>query len=475
MPTAATPQGVTSGVTLDSGRGPGGGLRGHLGSLAFLAPGAVWLAVMVGYPLVATVISSVLDQSGSFIGLGNYRQIFSTNEILLTFRNNVIWVVVFPFLVSFLGLVFAVLTERIRWSTAMKTIIFMPIVFSATASALTWRVIFDLDPHIGMINAAVQTVSGWVSPPGAYPVDVSAGQSIAALASTGVQPGPSGTLESKSTYSPGDVAQLGFIGISADTLNLLGAKPASVPGASSGGIAGVAWRDFSPTHPTEKGVVLPDEQGLPNLHLTLLKSDGTSAGATTTGLDGSFHFSGVSGGGYRVQVDASNFKSGYTGTFFLGTQSLTPTSRLGATAQALLSVPIVDLTMIVAYLWIWSGFAMVVIGAGLAALNREVLEAAKIDGATEWQTFRRVTMPMLQPVLIVVLVTMIINVLKIFDIIINMPPGTSQGDASTLALAMFNTGFSPNPNTGLASALAVILFLLVIPAMLFNLRRIRGG
>ena len=70
---------------------------------------------------------------------------------------------------------------------------------------------------------------------------------------------------------------------------------------------------------------------------------------------------------------------------------------------------------------------------------------------------------------------MLINVLKLFDIIINMAPGSSQGDANTLALAMYNYGFTGTPGDfGLASAIAVILFVLVVPAMLFNIRRLRG-
>ena len=103
---------------------------------------------------------------------------------------------------------------------------------------------------------------------------------------------------------------------------------------------------------------------------------------------------------------------------------------MSPTLQAILSLPIVDIAMIIAYLWVWAGFAMVVIGAGLAALNREVLEAAQIDGASEWQTLRRVTVPMLRPVLVVVFVTMLINVLKIFDIILNMAAPSSQAGAS---------------------------------------------
>jgi alpha-glucoside transport system permease protein len=455
---------------------PGGGWRSHMGSLAFLAPGALWLLLITVYPMVATFRNSVYNaDSSSYVGADNYRTIFSTNDILVTFRNNVIWVLVFPFFVTFFGLVYAVLTERIRWSTAFKTVIFMPIVFSATASALVWRTIFDLDPHIGMVNATIQTVSDWFNSPGLYPVNTSAGQTVGALAATGVQAGSGGSLQTSGTVSAGGTIKLGLIGISPATLQLVGAKPAVEPSASQGAVNGLVWRDFSPSNPTGKGQVFPDENGLPGLRLTLLSSDGSSAGSTTTDAHGDFSFTGVGSGTYRVQIDSSNFQSGFTGVFWLGTQSIDHTDGLSQTAQALLSVPLVDLAMIVAYLWIWAGFAMVVIGAGLAALNREVLEAAQIDGANEWQTFRRVTMPMLAPVLVVVLVTMIINVLKIFDIIINMAPGSSQGDASTLALAMYNYGFTGSPgNYGLASAIAVILFLLVIPAMIANLRRIRG-
>jgi alpha-glucoside transport system permease protein len=206
----------------------------------------------------------------------------------------------------------------------------------------------------------------------------------------------------------------------------------------------------------------------------LIRSDGSTVATTTTDAHGDFQFGGVGSGGYYVQIDASNFRSGFTGIFWLGAQSLTPTSSLSKTAQALLSVPLVDISMIIAYLWIWAGFAMVVIGAGLASMDREVLEAAHMDGANEWQTFRRMTMPMLSPVLVVVVVTMLINVLKIFDIILNMAPGSSQGEANTLALAMYNFGFTGLGNWGLASALAVILFILVVPAIVLNLRRIKG-
>ena len=76
----------------------------------------------------------------------------------------------------------------------------------------------------------------------------------------------------------------------------------------------------------------------------------------------------------------------------------------------------------IAYIWVWAGFAMVVIAAGLAAIPRDVLEAARTDGASEWQVFRRVTVPLLSPVLSVVFITMVINVLKVLDIVLSVAP-----------------------------------------------------
>ena len=102
--------------------GGGGGWRSHLGSLAFLVPGAIFLVAIVGYPLIATIVRSFYDNSGTnYVGLGNFQNLVASTDFLIALRNNVIWVIVFPFIVTFLGLVFAVLTERIRWSTAFKT------------------------------------------------------------------------------------------------------------------------------------------------------------------------------------------------------------------------------------------------------------------------------------------------------------------------------------------------------------------
>ena len=129
-------------------------------------------------------------------------------------------------------------------------------------------------------------------------------------------------------------------------------------------------------------------------------------------------------------------------------------------------------SIIGSYIWMWAGFALVLIAAGLAGIPRELLEAARVDGASEWQVFRRVTVPLLAPVLAVVTVTLMINVLKIFDLVFIIPPGSSQDDANVLALELYRKGFSED-QPGIASAISVFLLLLVIPVMWFNIRRLR--
>ena len=182
--------------------------------------------------------------------------------------------------------------------------------------------------------------------------------------------------------------------------------------------------------------------------------NGDVVGSATSGSDGRFRFTDLSPGRYRVALAADNFREPATGVSWLGPSLVTP-------------------SIIAAYLWIWIGFAMIVIGAGLAAIPREVLEAARTDGANEWQVFRRVTAPLLRPVLTVVLITLVINVLKVFDLVFVIAPPSVQDDANVIALEMWRVSFGGALDQGLGSALAILLFVLVVPAMLFNVRRLR--
>ena len=192
---------------------------------------------------------------------------------------------------------------------------------------------------------------------------------------------------------------------------------------------------------------------MPGTTVQLRDSSGKVVQSTKAGDDGTFDFSKVPAGAYTVAIGKQTFAKPFGGYSWLGPKLITP-------------------SLLLAYIWIWAGFAMVVIGAGLAAMPRDVLEAARTDGATEWQTFRRVTVPLLAPVLSVVFITMIINVLKVFDIVLALAPESTQSNANVIALAMWRTAF-PENNFGLGSAIAVFLFILVIPVLALNVRRFR--
>jgi len=129
-----------------------------------------------------------------------------------------------------------------------------------------------------------------------------------------------------------------------------------------------------------------------------------------------------------------------------------------------------NLCLIIVGIWIWTGFCMVILSAAYKSIPKELLEAARIDGATEWQVFWRVILPLLKPTVAVVTTTMVVFVLKIFDIVYVM----TNGNFSTEVVAnrMYKEMFSFF-RYGRASAIAVILLLLIIPVMLFNIRRFR--
>lgn len=122
--------------------------------------------------------------------------------------------------------------------------------------------------------------------------------------------------------------------------------------------------------------------------------------------------------------------------------------------------------------WMWTGFAMVVLSAGLNGIPSELLEAARIDGAGEWQIFWRITVPLLRPVLLVVTTTLLINALKVFDLVWVMTGGRFQTDV--VGTQFFKMAFI-NRDLGVGSALAVVLLLAVVPLMVLTARRARGA
>jgi alpha-glucoside transport system permease protein len=415
-------------------------------SAFFLAPALFMLGVWMVYPAVYTIIRSFFGQTGFFghwVGIDNYKTLFTTSTLTTAIKNNAIWVAVVPALVTAIGLVFAVLTERVRWAVAFKTVVFLPMAISAFATGVTWRIMYQQDPGLGAVNALGKTISGVFSPAG---VLSSALPSTPALQSSG------GALVLKTPTHPGGVALLGLTGIAPDQVPKSSVQ-AVTPAPKPGDVVGTVWRDFKPGG-GKVGVVEKGELGLPGVTVELRDASGKTVQSTKTAADGAFDFSKVPAGTYHAAIGAQTFAKPFGGYAWLGPNLIVP-------------------SLLIAYIWIWAGFAMVVIGAGLASMPRDVLEAARTDGATEWQTFRRVTVPLLMPVLSVVFVTMIINVLKVFDIVYALAPQSEYAKANVIALAMYFAAFQGGGNFGVGSAIAVFLFLLVIPVLALNIRRFK--
>jgi alpha-glucoside transport system permease protein len=266
----------------------------------WLAPALVFLGVFLVYPTIATIIRSFQNKTGKeFIGLENYQWFFSQNDTLIALRNNVLWVIFLPLLVVGLGLLVAVLVDRVKFEGLAKTVIFLPLAISFVAAGVIWRFMYELDPKIGTLNAIV----------------TAAGQ----------QPH--------------------------------------------------AW---------------------------------------------------------------------------------------------LVEQPQNNLFLIIVGVWLLTGFAMVILSAGLKGISTELLEAARVDGANEWQVFRRIVFPLLLPTIAVIGTTIIIYALKTFDVVYTMTNGNFNTDviANTMYQMLFNNG-----QPGRSAAIAVILFLAIVPVMIVNIRR----
>ncbi|MDJ0345716.1 sugar ABC transporter permease [Streptomyces sp. H10-C2] len=414
-------------------------------AIAFLLPALVLLGSLVLYPIGYTLQRSLFDaDNASFVGLKNFGEVFSDPGNLTAVKNNAIWVVIAPVVATALGLIFAVLTERVSWGTAFKLVVFMPMAISMLAAGIIFRLVYENDPGKGVANAVVVSIHDTFAEASAYP---------------GARPRPNsdlastagGSYTSKSQARPGTAAALPLIGIPQNRIPA-GAQDAKAAAPAADGVSGTVWLDFKPGGGGKPGVIDPGEKALPGVKVEAVK-DGKVVASAKSGDDGTFSLP-ASAAGAQLRLPASNFASQYNGVDWLGPSLVTP-------------------SIIVSYIWMWAGFAMVLIAAGLAGVPRELLEQARVDGASEWQVFRKITVPLLAPVLVVVLITLMINVLKIFDLVYIIAPGASQKDANVLALQLYLKSFGGGNDQGVGSAIGVLLLLLVLPVMIFNIRRLR--
>ncbi|MFD6878805.1 MULTISPECIES: carbohydrate ABC transporter permease [unclassified Streptomyces] len=412
---------------------------------AFLLPALVLLGALVVHPIGYSVYRSFFDRSGdAFVGGANYREILGDDTIRTALRNTAVWVVLAPTTATALGLIFAVLTERVRWGTAFKLIVFMPMAISMLAAGIIFRLVYDHDPGKGVANAVWVGVHDTFAESSAFPRARPGRDSP-------LEPAAGGAFVTREPVRAGVPALLPLVGVAPEDLPE-GTDTARAAGTDPGKVTGTVWQDFTRGGGGATNGVDATESAFAGMRVEAVK-DGKVVESATTRADGTFSMS-AKADGARLRLPAGNFREAYAGVQWLGPALVTP-------------------AVIGAYVWMWAGFAMVLIGAGLASVPRELLEAARVDGASEWQVFRRITVPLLGPVLAVVLVTLVINVMKVFDLVFVIAPGAVQDDANVLALQLYRTSFGTDADPGLGSAIAVLLLVLVVPVMLVNIRRLR--
>ena len=272
----------------------------------WVAPAVFFVLVFLVYPTIETILISFFNKDSTrFVGVQNYAQIFTDTAMLDVLRNNFFWLVLATAGTVLLGLIIAMLMDRARLESTLKSAIFIPMAISFVGASVIWKFVYDYQPpgqaQIGLLNAVVTSTGhspqGWLVNP------------------------------------PGD-----------------------------------------------------------------------------------------------------------------------------------------NLALIVIYVWMWTGFCMVILSAALKGVPADILEAARCDGAGEITIFLRIIVPVISPTIVVVATTMVINVLKIFDIVYTL----TGGDFHTNVVAMeYYLQYFNNTNFGRGSALAVVLLLTIIPVMLVNIRRFR--
>ena len=277
----------------------------------WIAPSVILLLVFFIYPLIDTIILSlektdVLGDVTGFVGFKNYQTVFTDPTMLDVLKNNLIWLILATILTVGLGLIIAVLVDRVKIEALVKSMLFIPMAISAVAAGIIWRFVYIYEPkgqtQIGLLNAFTEFIKinpqAWVQNP------------------------------TFSTYA-----------------------------------------------------------------------------------------------------------------------------------------------LIVVYVWIWTGFCMVILSAALKGVPDEIIEAAKMDGAGRLVMFWRITVPSIAPTLGVVITTMIINILKIFDIVYLMTGGNYG--TNVVAMAFYQKDFL-DLQEGIGSALAVLLTVVILPVMVINIQRMRA-
>jgi alpha-glucoside transport system permease protein len=282
-------------------------IRSRIRPFVFVGPAIVILTIFLVYPTFNTIwLSLHTGRTDTWAGLDNYIYIFTDPSMLITLRNNIFWLFGVTGVAVSLGLVIAVMVDRIRFEALAKSAIFLPMAISAVGASVIWKFIYNF-------------------------------------------------------------------------------KPAGTP-----------------------------QNGLLNAIWVALGNDPV---------------------GWLVENKPWN-------NFFL----------------------------IVIMIWLVTGLAMVILSAAVKGVPGELLEAARIDGASEIRIFFGIIIPYIQGTIITITTTILIMVLKVFDIVFVMTNG--QFDTQVIANRMFTEMFTFR-DFGRGSAIAVLLLICVLPVMISNIRNLQ--
>jgi len=471
----------------------------------FLGPAVFLLFMLMVYPSLETIRLSFYDRLGEqFVGLENYEYALTSSRMQEAFRNNLIWLFVFTIGTVGLGLLIATLADRVRYESFAKAIIFMPMAISFVGAGVIWKFVYDLRPtgtplqpqeQIGLLNAILVsadpdgTLNDAVAMLRDEGVPIEADAIVQAIIEVETDALEAAVAEETLTRAEADALLEKLPDRARDYLN------GDLPPSNERWQALGQWPRVSIDAINAAIATMPEGSGravcnaVPYACMTEIErvetaaideavEAGTLSEARAAELEDQVRRAALAyvqdgtrpeGEGWQTvdqwdqiiaSVNSINIRA-LNSTLDTGVQPIDWIRRSGLNNIALIIVGI----------WIWTGFCMVVLSAALKGIPSELLEAARVDGATEIQVFFRIIIPMLMPTITVVFTTMVINALKVFDIVYVMTAGNFGTEV--IANRMYFEMYGGNREFGHASAIAVILMLSIVPIMVYNVVQFR--
>jgi ABC-type sugar transport system permease subunit len=475
------------------------------GAATFLGPAVLLLFVLMVYPSLETIRLSFLDRLGeNFVGFENYQYALTSRQMQEAFRNNLLWLVVFTAGTVLFGLLIATLTDRVRYESLAKAIIFLPMAISFVGAGVIWKFVYDLSPpgtplqpgnQIGILNAALLplrpdgTFNDALNMMLAQDIPVNRDDVVNSIITTETEALNEAVAAGDLTQERAD--QLLAMLPSAANAYLHGQLPPEDQGWQALG----QWPRVAIDTVNTTLEALPEGSGraicnaIPYAcvyeiedieedaiddaesaeELDAARADDLRDGLQAATLAYVTRGERPAGEGWQTVDEWDGIIAGVNG---VSLRSLNSTLDTGMEPiDWIRQQGINNFALIIVAVWIWTGFCMVVLSAALKAIPQELYEAARVDGANEFRIFFSITVPLLMPTLTVVTTTMIVNVLKVFDIVYVMTAGNFGTEV--IANRMYQEMYSGNREFGHASAIAVVLMLAIIPVMIFNIVQFR--